>query len=294
MNLTSLSQVRARLAQLDVHPSKVLGQNFLIDANVLRLLLDQAALAAADQVLEIGPGLGVITEQLLARVRRVVAVEKDRRLHAALAERFRDEPRLELIAADALDLDLDALLGTGVNKVLATLPYAVASRILVELVRAEDPPRVIVVAVQHEVALRLAAEPGTAAYGLLSLWMQLFYRAEVVRKISPTCFWPRPGVPSAIVRLTRRGLERLPREQRDFFDSLTRRAFEHRRKQLVASLAGGGSASGPLRAQLTQALIQRGIDPHARPENLGAEAWWAFAGGLFADAQCREGLRGKL
>ena len=290
MNLTSLSQVRALLTRLDVHPRKVLGQNFLIDANVLRILLEHAALDADDQVLEVGPGLGVVTEQLLARVRHVVAVEKDRRLHAFLAERFGGAPRLELIAADVLDLDLAALLGSRINKVVATLPYAAASRILVELARLADPPRAIVVTVQHEVALRLAAEPGTADYGLLSLWVQLFYEAAAVRKIAPTCFWPQPGVTSAIVTLRRRQQAPLPGPARDFFYTLTKRAFEHRRKQLVTTLAGGGPAGGPWRAKLAAALAARSVDPQARPENLGAEAWWGFAGDLFADAPCRQWL----
>ena len=156
MKLTKPSDVRALLAAMDFHPSRVLGQNFLIDANILNILLDAAALAPTDAVLEVGPGLGVLTEGLIERAGRVVAVEKDSRLFEWLQNNYTASPKITLIHSDILDVELAPLLAGGVNKCVANLPYAVASRFLVELMGAERAPERIVVTVQLEVAERLA------------------------------------------------------------------------------------------------------------------------------------------
>lgn len=264
MRLTSPNEVRGLLQQLDLKPSRALGQNFLIDANILGILLDAAALSRDDAVLEVGPGLGVLTGPMLGRAGRVVAVELDPRLHAHLA-RTLAAPNLTLIHADALDADLPGLLAGGLNKLVSNLPYSVGSRVLVEACQAPARPARMVVTVQLEVADRLAAEPGSKDYGLLSIFAQLDYDIRVVKRISRTCFLPPPQVSSAIVRLDRRPTRHVPLRDEAVFRRLVRDCFAHRRKQIGSIVRDA------------KALAGAGIDPARRPETLAVSEWCALA-----------------
>ncbi len=255
--LTRPSEVRALLDELDFHPSKVLGQNFLIDANILNIMIDTANVSKRDTVVEIGPGLGVLTGRLAEKAKRLVAIEKDKRLHAFLQRSLASLENLELILADALDVDIPVL---GADKVVANLPYSVGSRLLMNLFMAPAGPSKIVVTVQLEVADRLAASPGSDDYGLLSVWAQLRYDAHLRKVISPTCFFPPPQVKSAIVELDRRVPE-IELRHPDVFRDLVKRAFSFRRKQMGTILKNPG------------ALEKAGIDPQARPENLSVADW---------------------
>lgn len=277
MNLTSPSQVRALLADLDIHPSKTLGQSFLIDKNILNILIKTANLSHDDEVLEVGPGLGVVTEQLLRRVRRVVAVEKDSRLFDFLKERFEAEPALELICTDMLDVDVNNRLRSGLNKVVSNLPFSVGSRILVDLVRAEPAPRQIVVTVQQEVAHRLAARPGSRDYGLSSVWSQLVYQVDMVKTVSPGCFWPKPEVKSAIVNMRKHNRFILSPEEKQIFYQLTKQAFTHRRKQLATILKCMPDHLNMSLARARRLLEELEIDIKSRPENLAVEDWCKLA-----------------
>jgi 16S rRNA (adenine1518-N6/adenine1519-N6)-dimethyltransferase len=258
---------------MDFHPSRALGQNFLIDAIILEILLDTADVKAKDQILEIGPGLGAVTECLVESVRRVVAVEKDRRLFDYLQERFKGKRNLELICGDMLETDTEALLKSGINKVVSNLPYSAGSRILVNLAMAEMSPERIIVTVQQEVAERLAAQAGDPNYSKLSVWLQLDYRIELVKTVSPTCFWPVPEVKSEIVSMTKRRWMPLSQAERQMFYAVTTEAFMHRRKQLAAIF---GHARGALRldpGDMMKRLESLGLDAKARPENLSVEKW---------------------
>ena len=272
MNLTAPSEVKALLAQLDFRPSKVLGQNFLIDSNILKILLATADLRQGDSVIEIGPGLGVLTEGLTRGAGKVVAIEKDKRLAAYLRDRFQKTPNLELIEADALDVDMDKHLAAGCNKVVANLPYSVASRLIVNLAEAPHRPEQMVVTIQNEVADRLIAAPGTDDYGLLSVLMQLQYEIELRKSISPSCFYPPPEVKSAIVNMV---LRELPEKPRDYHQlkELLRLCFSKRRKQL----------GGVLRknfAQFDTVLSQLKLDPQSRAETLSPEQWVKLSNAL--------------
>jgi len=196
--LTHPSEVRALLAQLDFHPSRVLGQNFLIDRNILDILLAAADLRPDDAVVEVGPGLGVLTGALLERVATITAVEKDARLASYLRERFSNQPKLTLIHSDVLDCDLAALFPRPGLKLVANLPYAIAARLLVELTAIPHPPARMVITIQREVAARLEAGPATRDYGVLSILLQRHYDISTVKRISPSCFWPPPEVQSSI------------------------------------------------------------------------------------------------
>lgn len=252
MNLTSPSQVKAWCLANGFHPNKVLGQNFLVDRNVLEAIVDAAAIpapppdaAAPARVLEIGPGLGVLTEELIRRGHAVTAVEKDPVLAGRLADALGRPPLLTVWAGDALDFIRDGVCD-GFPFLVSNLPYQAGTRILLELVRrvapaplSAQPPETLVVLVQTEVADRLAAGPGSKTRGLAGVWAQLDYDVRTVRKVGANCFWPRPEVGSSVVRLVRHHRhDDLDPAVRDLFHRLTKQAFEHRRKQLGAVFKG--------------------------------------------------------
>jgi 16S rRNA (adenine1518-N6/adenine1519-N6)-dimethyltransferase len=234
MNLTSPSQVKAWCIANGFHPNRVLGQNFLIDRNALEAIVD-AGLAGAPEgagVLEVGPGLGVLTEELLKRGAHVTAVEKDPVLAARLAEALGSPAGLRVVAGDALDVVAGAALGDRFDCMVSNLPYQAGTRILLELVKAREIPSMTVL-VQTEVAERLAAGEGSKTRGLAGVWVQLDYDVKIVRKVAASCFWPRPEIGSSVVTLVRHDRNiALSAKERDVFRRLTKKAFEHRRKQL--------------------------------------------------------------
>lgn len=241
MNLTSPSQVKAWCIENDFHPNKVLGQNFLIDRNALEAIVNAGleGCGEAPRILEIGPGMGVLTEEMLNRGCRVTAIEKDPVLAERLAESLGNPPNLKVIAGDALDViarpEVFGLADNGegaFDAMVSNLPYQAGTRILLDLVLSRQLPAMTVL-VQTEVADRLAAREGSKVRGLAGVWAQLDYDVRVVRKVAASCFWPRPAIGSSVVRLTRH--ERnvaLSTAERDVFHRLTKQAFEHRRKQL--------------------------------------------------------------
>ena len=279
MNLTSPSQVKAWCIENGFHPNKVLGQNFLIDQNALKAIVDAglegAEGAEAEDVLEIGPGLGVLTEEMLKRGCKVTAVEKDPVLAARLAESLGNPPNLTVIADDALawlsrtgnqtieqSEQSEQSNGSSFSRMVSNLPYQAGTRILLELVRARELKSMTVL-VQTEVAERLAAGPGSKTRGLAGVWAQLDYDVKIVRKVAASCFWPRPEIGSSVVRLDRHDRNvALSDEERDVFHRLTKQAFEHRRKQL-----------GSIFKDLIQST--------ARAEELSNEDWIELVKGLW-------------
>ena len=252
MNLTSPSQVKAWCIDHGFHPNKVLGQNFLVDRNALEAIVDAAVLAPGTRVLEIGPGLGVLTEEMLRRGLAVTAIEKDPVLADRLAEALGNPPGLTVRAGDALDLIKDGSCD-GFPALVSNLPYQAGTRILLELVQrigvdrtggaalvaAQDAPETVVVLVQTEVAERLAAGPGSKTRGLAGVWAQLDYDVQLVRAVKAACFWPRPEIGSTVVRLVRHHRnDALSPDWRARFRQITKQAFEHRRKQLGAIFKG--------------------------------------------------------
>ena len=269
MNLTSPSQVKAWCIENEFHPNKVLGQNFLIDRNALVAIVD-AGLAGEDakrkmekggcRVLEIGPGLGVLTEEMLARGCEVTAVEKDPVLAARLADSLGNPPSLTVVAGDALEFIAREQSGP-FDCMISNLPYQAGTRILLDLVLRRGLPSMTVL-VQTEVAERLAAKEGSKTRGLAGVWAQLDYDVKIVRKVAASCFWPRPEVGSSVVTLTRHDRNvAFSAEERDVFHRLTKKAFEHRRKQL-------GS------------VFKDMIQSTARAEELANEDWINLVKGL--------------
>ena len=273
MNRTSPSDVRAWCLARGFHPNKTLGQNFLIDRNILEAILDETGAGAGSRVLEVGPGLGVLTEGLLLRGARVTALEKDPALAAWLRESLcKAFPgALALLEGDALEADWGALLAQGFDAFASNLPYSVGTRILMELLGHADAPARLVMLVQREVADRLAAPPGSPARGTASVWAQLDYDVRVARLVKPACFWPPPEVTSAVVTMTRHGRSTLGPAGKAFLRALVKQAFTQRRKQLGTVLR---KSPEPFRALDPAAA---GIDPARRAETLALAEWEALA-----------------
>ncbi len=272
-NLTSISEVRTLVTQLGFHPSRALGQNFLIDRNILNIMIDSTDLSADDRVLEVGPGLGVLTEEILCKSKHLIAVEKDRRLYAFLSEKLANNDDLELIEGDVLKVGIPALLARGVDKFVSNLPYTPGSRILLDVVCDENAPKEIVVTVQLEVAQRITAGPGNKSFGLMAAWCQLHYDTTLVKVISPNCFWPRPDIKSAIVKLHHRQTPVLDKTCEAHFYKLTRYAFQQRRKQLASSLSKAPSPLAVDADRCRKLLTEIGTTPSARAEELSIEQW---------------------
>jgi 16S rRNA (adenine1518-N6/adenine1519-N6)-dimethyltransferase len=258
MRLTEMKEV---LASSQIQPTKSLGQNFLHDTNQLRRIVEAAELTGSDQVLEIGPGLGCLTESLLAEAGHILAIEKDRRLFDLLQRRFTADKRVRLLQDDAL-----AYLRRQQNdwsdwSLVSNLPYSVASPILVELAEAAGPPKRIVATLQMEVAQRLVAGPRDEDYGLLSLLLQLRYEPRGWFRIPASCFFPAPDVDSACVTLLRHSHPLLTPRQAGTFKRLVKTSFSQRRKMMLKLLKLEWQAE-----MLTMAFDQLQISTQIRAE----------------------------
>jgi 16S rRNA (adenine1518-N6/adenine1519-N6)-dimethyltransferase len=230
-----LSEMKGVLAERGWMLTKSLGQNFLHDQNQLRRIVAAAELTPQDKVLEVGPGLGPLTELLVEKCGEVLAIEKDQRLYAYLAEKFSAQPNLKLLCADALDY-LKTERDWNGWKLVSNLPYSVGSTILVELAEAVSPPRRLVATLQLEVAQRLTATAGTEHYGILGLLLGLRYHARASFKIPASCFFPAPDVDSACVILEERGDPLLPNTLHAAFTKIVKRGFSQRRKMMLKLL----------------------------------------------------------
>ncbi len=231
-----LSEMRQILAERGIQLTKSLGQNFLHDANQLKRIGAAAELSDGDKVLEIGPGLGPLTELLVQQAGEVFAIEKDARLVEFLKERFASERRLTVLHADALKYLKGEQRDWNGWKLVANLPYSVGSPILVELAQAERPPKLMTVTLQMEVVQRLVAEVDSDDYGLLTLLVQVNYEPGAFFKIPSGSFFPPPDVDSACVTLKRRDPTLLTVELQPVFAKIVKRSFSQRRKMMMKLL----------------------------------------------------------
>ncbi len=262
----TLTEMRSILAEEQIQLTKSLGQNFLHDGNQLQRIIQAGEVSAKDQVLEIGPGLGPLTELLMARARSVCAIELDNRLVKFLQKRFANAPNLELINADAL-----AYLRTNPRdwsewKLVANLPYSVASPLLVDLALNPQGPKRLVATLQIEVAQRIIAKADGDDYGQLSLFLQLNYESSGWFKIPSGSFFPEPDVDSACITLVRRTVPLLPNELIKVFLRIVKLGFSQRRKMMLKLLR----MNWPLE-RLSPALEAAGVSPMARAESVTLE-----------------------
>lgn len=269
----TITKVRRILAESGIQLTKSLGQNFLHDANQLRRIVHMAELSKEDSVLEVGPGLGPLTERLLARCGRVLAIEKDRRLARWLQKSFADAPTLELVHGDALDY-LRRANGRDWSqwKMVANLPYSSGSPILLEWALAEPKPAMMVVTLQWEVVNRIRASAGSRDYGVLSLLLQAGHVPVGSFRIPAACFFPRPEVDSACIALKRRRDPLLAEPDFQRFVQLVKAGFRQRRKIMLNLLKIHWQE--PL---LRECFAAQGIDFQARAESVALEQFAGLA-----------------
>jgi len=262
------------LRELGLHPRKELGQHFLTDRRASAAIVAAADLTARDVVIEVGAGLGALTCPLAQAAGRVIAVELDRDLAAALSRLLADEPQVTVVQGDILQFSAAELLAQAdlaphtPYVVVGNLPYFITSAILRHFLEAEPRPRRLVVTVQREVAERITARPGEMS--LLSVSVQFYGQPQIVLRLKPGAFYPPPDVSSAAVRIDCYAAPPLPIEDpRRFFD-VVRAGFAQRRKQLHNALAAG---LGLPDAQVRAALERAGMDPRRRAQSLSLQEW---------------------
>jgi 16S rRNA (adenine1518-N6/adenine1519-N6)-dimethyltransferase len=265
-----------RMRRFGVRPSRELGQNFLIDSNILGVIGRAAQLDGADVVFEIGGGLGVLSEYLAERVAHVHVVEVDERLREALCDATDPYANVDVHWGDAMAIDIGGLRPEA-TKVVANLPYGIAAGVLLRTIEELASVTLWVAMMQREVGERLAAAPGSGAYGTPSVIAQLACEVEVVRAIPRTVFHPAPNVDSVLVGLRRRPATPGLSATSPALRALVGGAFAHRRKTLAGSLALSGQPGGRSRERVREALARLGHPADARAERLSPEDFRALA-----------------
>ncbi len=284
MNLCDIRDIKALLGRHGFHFSKSMGQNFLIEEWVPRDIAEASGADASHAVLEIGPGIGPLTQQLCRLAAKVTAVELDKALYPVLAETMAGEENFTLVPGDIMKLDIPALVDeqfVGLTPlVCANLPYNITTPVLTALVEAKRF-EAITVMIQKEVALRIAAKPGTGDYGAFSLFMQYHTEPEVLFDVAPSCFLPAPKVTSAVLRCrVRKEPAVSPNCGEEFFFRTVRAAFGQRRKTLLNSLSSvfGGQLS---KDALAQVIARCGFEATVRGERLGLAEFATLADELY-------------
>lgn len=277
-------QVRDFFALNHIRPKKQLGQNFLVNPEILEIILEAGELTETDTVIEIGAGLGCLTDVLVRRAKRVIAVEVDELLYKALAAQFLTDSRVQLLNADILKLELNSLLCDNTQtasttfKVIANLPYSITTPILWKLLDHFKQIQSCVLMMQKEVAERIVAEPGGKDYGALTIGVAYRTDATLITTLSPENFYPAPKVDSALLKLTMRPYPKVQVENEEFFFKVVRTAFRTRRKMLKNTLVRSRLAPAQV---LAAAFEELGIAPERRAETLDITEFAALANFLF-------------
>ncbi|MGI6286088.1 16S rRNA (adenine(1518)-N(6)/adenine(1519)-N(6))-dimethyltransferase RsmA [Neomoorella humiferrea] len=283
--VASPGRTLALLREKGLIPRKSRGQNFLVDSNIVRKIAAVAELNPYDIVVEIGPGLGALTQELAYRGGLVIAVEIDRDLLEVLRENLRDKGNVRLVAGDALKVNFDELVAGFLEnaggrlptyKLVANLPYYITTPILMRLLTGKFRINLLVLMVQAEVGGRMLASPGSKEYGALSIAVQYYTEAAAVLKVPRTVFYPRPEVDSVVVKMRPRTTPPVQVDNEDFFFRVVRAAFNQRRKTLLNSLGGLGWE----RDLVLKAMTDAGIDPRRRGETLSIEEFARLSNAL--------------
>lgn len=288
MNKDIATPVRTK-AILEKHGfsfKKSLGQNFLIDTNILNRIVDHANLTEESGAIEIGPGIGALTEQLLRRSKKVVAFEIDQRLLPILEETLAPYPNKKIIHQDVLKVDVASIVAeefAGIEDVMvvANLPYYVTTPIIMKLLEDKLPIRGIVCMLQKEVAERIAAKPGNKDYGSLSIAVQYYTEAETVMIVPKTVFVPQPNVDSAVIRLTVRETPRVSVKDEAFFFTVIRASFAQRRKTILNNLTSQLPSGKEKKEQILTSLSEANIEPTRRGETLSIEEFAVLSDALY-------------
>ncbi|MER2058889.1 MAG: 16S rRNA (adenine(1518)-N(6)/adenine(1519)-N(6))-dimethyltransferase RsmA [Niallia sp.] len=275
-DIATPARTRAILDKYGFSFKKSLGQNFLIDTNILRNIVDHAQLTEESAAIEVGPGIGALTEQLAKRSKKVVAYEIDQRLLPILKETLEPYPHAKIIHQDILKANVKEMLDTEFQDIkdimlVANLPYYVTTPIIMKILEEKLPLRGIVVMLQKEVAERISAKPGTKEYGSLSIAIQYYTKPEVVMIVPKTVFVPQPNVDSAVIRLTIRETPSVSVKNEEFFFKVTRASFAQRRKTILNNLSSQLEGGKEKKADIIEALEQANIEPSRRGESLSIE-----------------------
>ena len=269
--LYSPSYIREILDKYGFEFSKALGQNFLIDGNILKNISKAGEITKEDLILEIGPGIGTLTEELALNAKKVVAVELDKNLLPILGETLKAYDNIEVVHGDILKLDLKELIDNklegGPIKVVANLPYYITTPIIGKLLEEDLNIHSIIIMVQKEVADRIVATPNSKDYGALSLFINFYSHPQIILKVPKTVFMPQPRVDSAVVKLNIK--DELPDVDRDLFFKVVKSAFNKRRKTLLNSLSSG--ELGLEKEIIKNVLKEADIPFNIRAENLNIE-----------------------
>ncbi|EIF40115.1 16S rRNA (adenine(1518)-N(6)/adenine(1519)-N(6))-dimethyltransferase RsmA [Streptococcus sp. SK140] len=285
MRIADYSVTKAVLERHGFTFKKSFGQNFLTDTNILQKIVDTAEIDDQVNVIEIGPGIGALTEFLAERAAEVMAFEIDHRLVLILADTLRDFDNVTVVNEDILKVDLAKHIQNFKNpdlpiKVVANLPYYITTPILMHLIESGIPFSEFVVMMQKEVADRISAKPNTKAYGSLSIAVQYYMTAKVAFIVPRTVFVPAPNVDSAILKMVRRPEPAVAVEDESFFFKVSKASFTHRRKTLWNNLTGYFGKTEEIKDKLTKALNQAGLSPSVRGEALGLEEFASLADAL--------------
>lgn len=285
MRIADYSVTKAVLDRHGFTFKKSFGQNFLTDTNILQKIVDTAEINKSVNVIEIGPGIGALTEFLAENAAEVMAFEIDDRLIPILADTLRDFDNVQVVNQDILKADLQTQIKAFKNpdlpiKVVANLPYYITTPILMHLIESKIPFSEFVVMMQKEVADRISAEPNTKAYGSLSIAVQYYMTAKVAFIVPRTVFVPAPNVDSAILKMVRREQPLVEVKDEDFLFRVSKASFVHRRKTLWNNLTNHFGKSEEVKSQLEKALSQAGLAPTIRGEALSLEDFARLADAL--------------
>jgi len=268
IDLTNIHVLRNLLYAHHMRPNKSFGQNFLVDRDILQRIVETAELEPDDQVLELGAGTGVLTRELARQARRVVAVELEQDMLTLLAKTTRDYTNIEIIERNLLYVDPQDVFGRERYKLVANLPYYITAPTFRHFLESANPPRLLVVMVQYEVAQRIVAEPGDLS--LLGVSVQFYGQPRIVARVPARAFYPAPKVDSAILRVDIHEQAPLTPRERDTFFRVVQAGFSERRKQLHNSLAHGLHRKDE---EIRGWLATAGIEANRRAETLSIEEW---------------------
>ena len=277
-----MASIRNELREYGLIPRKRLGQHFLVDRNILNKVIRAARVGKEDVVVEVGPGLGGMTLALAREVKKVIAIEIDRKLVAILKEKVAGHPNVEVVESDILKVDFKHLLEKEGHpiKVVANLPYQISTPLLFRFIESKEAFSTFTLMLQKEVAERMVAPPGKKEYGPLSIFVQMFLDVSIRFSIKPSAFSPPPKVESAVVHMVWKEKPMVQKNDEEWFKRVVKGSFAYRRKTLFNALK---HSELPIHESIGSSMEKIGIDPRRRPETLTIEEFTKLAEALKPD-----------
>ncbi|MDO8530297.1 MAG: 16S rRNA (adenine(1518)-N(6)/adenine(1519)-N(6))-dimethyltransferase RsmA [bacterium] len=268
MDLTNPKEIKELLSKYQGRPDKLMGQNFLVDKPALEKIIGASQLTPEDTVLEIGPGIGTLTHELAGKVKKVIAIEKDAAMIEILKETLKNYQNIEITQGDILKIG-NWILDIGNYKIVANIPYYLTSHLIRQFLESKNPPKVMILMVQKEVAQRICAKPPKMS--ILALSVQFYATPEIISYVKKECFWPSPKVDSAIIKITPKpSTQQYTSINSDSFFNVVKAGFSHPRKQLAGNLS---KALNMEKKQAQEWLLKNNVQPQQRAETLHIEDW---------------------